>query len=374
MSRRQRIGRTIPQTQTPQRRTEQTSSKRQNISTRVATNNRQTSRPATTQNTAQKSLQQVPNFPIDLVYTWVDGSDEELINLRKQFEAHIHNIPTDSASECRWRDLDELKYSIESAYRFAPWIRRIYIITDHQRPYWFDENNPGKLVFVDHPDLFGDFDEHLPTFNSHSIETHLHRVPGLSEHFIYANDDTFFGNVVSPNDFFTPDGKFKVFLSTFEMPTGKITDEMIPYAAAQLNTNNLLTEAKIGRPPRHKLKHQMKPLRRSVFEYCWNHDLLMLYMFNTSSNRFRDFNDIDPAALVSHVGLQLGSAIPDTIQSKYYVLNDDSDLNQLFKHLYRWRPLPKLYCINDNMSNPHQKRIEKIHRGFEKYLPHRYLK
>jgi UDP-N-acetylglucosamine-lysosomal-enzyme len=44
---------------------------------------------------------------------------------------------------------------------------------------------------------------HLPTFSSPSIESHLHRIPGLSDKFIYMNDDVMFGSDVWPDDFYT---------------------------------------------------------------------------------------------------------------------------------------------------------------------------
>ena len=68
------------------------------------------------------------DFPIDLVYTWVDGSDEEWMKIRRKVQPTQNNIPDDSLMDCRWRDFDELRLSIESALRFAPWIRTIFII------------------------------------------------------------------------------------------------------------------------------------------------------------------------------------------------------------------------------------------------------
>lgn len=346
--------------------------------------------------------------PIDLVYTWVDGGDEEWIMAKRKFQNTQRDIPEDSLLDCRWRDLDELRFSIESVYKFAPWIRTIFIISDYQRPYWFDENNPGKIVFIDHPDLFGEeMHDHLPTFNSHAIETHLHQIPGLSEYFIYANDDTFFGNMVQPTDFFTPDGRFKVFLTTDDMETeqslknftqqkpqqnvfvksnGKMNAKMnmtstttpiepidiLPYFTAQAQVNSVLDQL-FGKAhiSRKRLKHQMKPLRKSVFEMCWENELTQMYLFTTSSTRFRSLTDIDPTSLVSHVGLLTGKAVPGTITSKYYALTDEGSVKRLFFHLFKFRPSPKLYCINDDTKNPDPKLIEAVKVGFEKFLPHR---
>ena len=349
------------------------------------------------------------DFPIDLVYTWVDGSDEEWMKIRRKVQPTQNNIPDDSLMDCRWRDFDELRLSIESALRFAPWIRTIFIISDFQRPYWFDESNPGKIRFVDHPILFQEFEEHLPTFNSHALESHLHRIPDLAEHFIYANDDTFFGQDVYPLDFFAVDGKFKVFLTVTDLetetslkeyarqpppkpvlsqPNSKLNPKLVhtepspslekldilPYFTSQAVTNSVMDQV-FGPSPaaRKRLKHQMKAFRRSIFEWCWDHELIQLYLFNTSSTRFRSLGDIDATTLVSHVGLKLGEAVPASISSKYYGVEDHTDIQKLFYHLFKFRPTPKLYCINDNLSTPSDEFLQTIRVGFEKYLPHKYL-
>lgn len=345
--------------------------------------------PSLSKKSAQLPSQPMPqaprvakNFPIDLVYTWVDGNDEELIKLRENYMHTQPDVVPDSTSSARWRDLDELRHSIESALVFAPWIRRIFIVTDHQRPYWYDENYPSsftdskgithrdRLTFVDHPDLFGEFDEHLPVFNSHAIECHLHRIPGLAEHFIYANDDCFFGAPCLPEDFFTVDGKFKAFVSKYELPGGAIAPDDVPYTAAQKNVRSLLAQTFGDRGQYRKLKHQMKPLCKTACEYCWGHELFSLYLFNTSSTRFRSVSDVDPINLVSQVAMLTGLAIPAEITSKYYVFVDKDDPKKVFKHLWKWRPTPKIYCLNDDMQHPSPVFIEMIRKGLDRYLPH----
>jgi len=347
------------------------------------------------------------SFPIDLVYTWVDGSDEEWLKIRRRYQPTQKNIPEDSLLDCRWRDFDELRLSVESALRFAPWLRTIFILSDFQRPHWFDEANPGKVKFIDHPDLFQELEEHLPTFNSHALEVHLHRIPGLAEHFIYANDDTFFGQDVYPLDFFTADGKFKVFLTVTDMETERSLREyaqqappkpilaapnsklnpkwkhtvappplekldILPYFTAQAVTNAVLDQVFGPSPaPRKRLKHQMKALRRSTFEWCWEQELMQLYLFNTSSTRFRSLGDIDATSLVSHAALWLGEAVPASISSKYYGVEDHTDLEQLFSHMATFRPSPKLYCVNDNLSRPTPEVLQTLRQGLEQYMPHK---
>jgi len=323
-------------------------------------------------------------FPIDLVYTWVDGSDESWQasfygTLQRQQEQQQQNSTlVDSILPCRWRNLNELQHAVASARAFAPWIRNIFIVTANQTPPWMTSptyNASQNIHIISHQTLFAEYaTDHLPTFNSHAIEAHLHRIPQLAEHFIYANDDTFFGAPCTPHDFFTPEGQFKVFLSPVSLP--KTNPSKMPginaYVMAQYNTYTLLRQT-YGASYIKDLKrplHQMKPLRRSVYEYCWNHEQLMLYLFNTSSHPFRDISDIDPVNLVSQVGLLHKSAVVGTITSKYYPVTDDRPVEPIFRHLREFKPTPKIYCINDDMKNPTPDKVAKLQAGLERWLPH----
>jgi hypothetical protein len=44
-------------------------------------------------------------------------------------------IPTGNAmSDNRFRDSEELRYSLRSLVKYAPWVRKIFIVTDNQIP------------------------------------------------------------------------------------------------------------------------------------------------------------------------------------------------------------------------------------------------
>ena len=139
---------------------------------------------------------------IDLVYLWVDGSDPEWLAKRNAFFGKIGKN-TSTNFNGRYANNDELKYSLRSVERYAPWIRKIFIVTDNQTPEWLDIGNP-KIKIIDHKDILPH--ESLPCFNSGLIEHFLHRIPNLSEHFLFSNDDTFFNKAVLPTTFFATDG------------------------------------------------------------------------------------------------------------------------------------------------------------------------
>ena len=113
----------------------------------------------------------------------------------------------------RYRDNEELRYSLRSLEKYAPWIRHVYLVTDDQVPYWLN-TSAHRMTVLSHKDIFsGDERKFLPLFSSPAIEARLHRIPGLSEQFIYFNDDVLLGAPVSPGDFLTSTGAQKVYLA-----------------------------------------------------------------------------------------------------------------------------------------------------------------
>ncbi|XXQ39478.1 EF-hand domain-containing protein [Plasmodiophora brassicae] len=178
----------------------------------------------------------------DVVYTWVNGSDRALIEQIQRYRAEDGELASDIASvdkhnadaaaiaeatgaeptqpevvdekkhgQNRFRDNEELRYSLRSLWLYAPWVRNVYIVTNGQVPYWLDLSNPNVFI-VTHGDIFPNRAD-LPVFSSPAIEVHLHRIPGLSDRFLYFNDDTMLGNVVWPDDFWSREGGQKVYLS-----------------------------------------------------------------------------------------------------------------------------------------------------------------
>ncbi|KAM3587973.1 uncharacterized protein V6R79_017937 [Siganus canaliculatus] len=117
----------------------------------------------------------------------------------------------EDVSASRFEDNEELRYSLRSIERHAPWVRHVFIVTNGQIPSWLNLDNP-RVTVVTHQDLFQN-QSHLPTFSSPAIETHIHRIPGLSRKFIYLNDDVMFGKDVWPDDFYSHSKGQKVYLT-----------------------------------------------------------------------------------------------------------------------------------------------------------------
>ena len=134
---------------------------------------------------------------IDIVIPWVDGSDPEWQSEFKKYSAL--ETGRDDNSEIRYRDWDNLQYLFRGIEKFTPWVNKIHLVTSGQKPKWLNMNAP-KLNFVRHEDFIPK--EWLPTFSVRPIELNLHRIEGLSEQFIYFNDDYFLLRPVKPERFF----------------------------------------------------------------------------------------------------------------------------------------------------------------------------
>jgi len=135
------------------------------------------------------------NNKIDAVILWVDDTDEQW--LKKKIKWQNHYGIEDNMPE-RYRNWDNLHYIFRGIEKFAPWINHIYLVTDWQKPSWLKENK--NITVVDHQDIIPE--KYLPTFNSGAIELNIHKIKGLSENFLFFNDDFFIIDHVKEEDFF----------------------------------------------------------------------------------------------------------------------------------------------------------------------------
>jgi hypothetical protein len=159
-------------------------------------------------------------FPIDAVLPWVDGNDPVLAAKRAPYAGGGVLENNDVGGPARYVSRGEIRWTVASMLRFAPFLRKIYIVTDGQDPDlggMLREHFPDRVddvVVVDHAVIFRGREAYLPTFNSNSIDTLVWNIPELSEHFLYTNDDTMLIRPVSVEDFF-PDGKVACYAHKF---------------------------------------------------------------------------------------------------------------------------------------------------------------
>lgn len=257
-------------------------------------------------------------FEVDAVITWVDGADPAHKAKRDFYLAQaqalalagtVAPLHDNGTNPHRWVCSDELNYCVRSIANHAPWVRRIWIVTDNQTPVIarISPEFSAKISIVDHRDIFAGHADALPTFNSLSIETMLWRIPGLAEHFLYFNDDVFLTAPVTPSDFFASDGPVLrgqwVDHSTLAA-CGTSRDD-----ASLLNHYNQINAAQmIGYSADHVFEsaHVVHPMQRSVMA-----DLYAQYNDAFAANaafRFRDAGQFLPQSLHNHACLADGSA------------------------------------------------------------------
>ncbi|MRG63487.1 Stealth CR1 domain-containing protein [Limosilactobacillus reuteri] len=138
-------------------------------------------------------------FKIDFVVTWVDGSDPNWVEEKNKYSVSAGTKKEGMNSVKTFRDWGTFKYWFRGVEKFAPWVNKVYLIVDNQLPKWINIKSP-KLKIINHQDYMPE--EVLPVFNSNSIESCLHNIKGLSEHFVYFNDDMFLTKETTPDDFF----------------------------------------------------------------------------------------------------------------------------------------------------------------------------
>ncbi|WP_139005408.1 stealth family protein [Arthrobacter crystallopoietes] len=280
--------------------------------------------------------------PVDAVYTWVDGEDPEWLARKTAAlsRTHIGGLNEYAANDERYRPHDELRYSLRSLDYFAPWINHIYLVTAGQIPEWLDVSNP-RITVVDHQQIFpGDA---LPTFNSHAIEARLHHIPGLSEHFLYLNDDVFFGRHVKPELFFEGSGLSRFFLSDQEVDDGQPDAADLPVDSAA-KQNRILIEQRFGRTVRFKFKHAAHPERVSTLRQL-ERDFQTKHAATTRS-QFRSPSDISiPSSLAHYYGYMVGAAVPGNLAYRYCDIGEASAHAKLLR-LLRDRNAD-VFCLNE---------------------------
>lgn len=158
---------------------------------------------------------------IDFVVLWVDGADPDWQRQRAQYAPETADNGSDPN---RFRDWDLMRHWFRCVERFAPWVNRVFFVTNGQVPPWLGPDHP-KLRLVSHSDYIPA--EFLPTFNSNVIELWLHNIPDLSEHFVLFNDDMFLTAPVEPEDFFV-DGLPRE-SALLDMATAASSDDCLPH-------------------------------------------------------------------------------------------------------------------------------------------------
>lgn len=280
------------------------------------------------------------NLVVDAVIAWVDGNDPKH---RQKMENYIENKNSINSKAVRMRfdQVNEIEYSVKSILKYAKFVRNIYIVTDNQTPDFLKDKEKAQkeyptVFIVDHKAIFEGFYHYLPTFNCFPIESLLYKIPNLSEHFLYLNDDFFLLREAKVSDFFI-DGKpiirgfwtsfyeniwYKKLQKQLYKFLGKESkDNIWGFKKGQQNIAKILGFKKYVR-----LDHTIAPLRVSTYDNYYKKypEILELNV----KHRFRHPEQYTNQSLANHL----------EIQNNTYVLKNDFQLVyfQNYKKPFWW--------------------------------------
>lgn len=305
------------------------------------------------------------DFDVDLVFSWVDGANPDYVEERRRLMADSRVNAADTGPT-RYRQIDELRYALRSVHAFAPWVRRIFIATDSPAPAWLDLEHP-RVRLVRSEEFFAD-PASLPTFNSHAIESQLHHIPDLAEHFLYSNDDMFFGRPVTPAMFFSPGGISRFVEATTRIGLGESDPERSGHDNA-MRVNRTLLRERFGRTITRHLEHCPVPLRRSVLAELERE--FAADFARTAAARFRSGSDISVTnSLYHYYALLTGRAVTQTgLRVRYIETTLAGSVSQL-RQLER-RRRHEMFCLNDGTDPeiPEETRVAAVTSFLERYFP-----
>jgi hypothetical protein len=294
--------------------------------------------------------------PIDAVITWVDGNEPSHKKKMHQYLKDFTYIPEFVAGSTRYNSVGEIFFCIASILRFAPFIRKIFIVTDNQTPpidEFIQKNFPLNkitITIVDHTVIFKGYEQFLPTFNSLSIETCLFRIPDLSENFVYFNDDVFLIRPTKPTDFFVDNnivahGDWRSIF--FDQLLSLIKPKKNGHKRFGFKDGMIRAAKTLGISPYYfHLDHTPHPQKKELLEqfYSKNPEIFL----KNISYRFRNSAQFNPQALSYMLGFKTGKSIKKK-ETRYLYLKpigrENGYINRKLK-LYNKNPQINFCCIN----------------------------
>ncbi len=315
-------------------------------------------------NQASKTL----STPIDIVYLWVNGNDGEWRAKREKYAQKLEAVDNLSFAkfgnvEGRYRDNDELRFSLRALEKFFPEHGHVYIVTDGQVPDWFQASD--QMTLVDHHQLIPH--SALPTFDSGNIESYIHHIPGLSERYFYLNDDVFFGAPVCLENWFFDKGFFVSWSDEPEVIGNKLQAESTSLEnASRLSKQWLQTKLdhstlqpvsnlrKMNPQYQHTprtFSHSPRPMLKSVMMEI-ERDAPELFE-RVRSTVFRTWNK---PTIISDFVLRwaLAHGLAQIIDhSHLYIATGDALEAQSLKHLKKQFGCLDFFCINDTTDDAH---------------------
>lgn len=294
--------------------------------------------------------------PIDAVILWVDGTDVAWQKQREQYWSKYHIQCVESNSDQRYVSCDELRYCLRSLYQNAPWLRKIYLVTNGQKPKWL-KNHP-KVKLITHSEIIDA--KYLPTFNSCAIEMNLDKIPGLSSPFLYLNDDFFITRPVHRRFFLNSKGQ-GYYYSNKWLNTPEI--EYIPSFLWNIHSDKKCLNELFGPTIRPRPMHQAFLVYLQAYQFLRTR--APNYINATCGHQFRidsTYSDysINIYALEA-IGLELGLYQYTKLDNKNaHIQQYHNIVNLKKKYTTVLENPPSLLCINNCSTQEDKEFINKL--------------
>ena len=239
---------------------------------------------------------------IDAVITWVDGSEPNYQRKLKEY------LTENNTLKRQYFQANEINLCVASILKYAPFIRKIFIVTDKQRPNLDSIKHLvtlDKVEIIDHEEIFRDNKDCLPTFNIRSIDALLFKIKNLSDKFIYFNDDMFLVKETSQEDWFINNKAVltgvwaktynKQVIKTLSHRIKKFINVRPSFNAAQSRAANI-----VGFHDKYfKSYHCGRPQIKSVIKNFY--DINPERLTNQIKHKFRDGRQYMPYSLCWHL-------------------------------------------------------------------------
>lgn len=323
---------------------------------------------------------------IDFVVTWVDGNDPVWLASKAKYAKEANVVLN---SDARYRDWEIFKYWFRTVEKYAPWVNKIFLITEGHLPEWINLEHP-KLVHIKHSDYIDE--QYFPTFNSNVIELNIPNIKELSENFILFNDDMILNSPVEPSDFFSNGVPRDCGIFSPIVPNGGIVSMVLNnveiinkyFTFSQVLKNGVTKYFNI-KYGKHLIKnicvspwmnnilgfydnHIPISYKKSNFEKIWQ--LEEARIRETSYNKFRTRDDITHW-LVRYWQICKGDFVPREADfGRHYNLLDEIDvaIQAIEQGKY------KVVCLNDGDSVANFEQCKtRILNALEKKYPHKSI-
>jgi hypothetical protein len=286
----------------------------------------------------------------------------------------------------RYRDWDNLQYWFRGVEKYAPWVRKIHLVTYGHYPKWLNLEHP-KLNLVKHSDYIPK--DYIPTFNTRPIILNVHRIEQLSDKFVIFNDDFFILKKIMETDFFKNDLPCDCAIMNCIAPMALfdytrfnnmyIINKHFKKKAVLKNNLSKWYNLSYGTQLIRNIllfpwknfagiydSHLPIPYQKKTFQEVW--DVEGKLLDKTCMNKFRSKDDVTEW-LLRYWRIMKGEFCPGPILGKFFQFSAKEKNNALISEVIRKQKY-RIVCINDPEATiDFEKEKLRVNKAFESVFP-----